>query len=82
MPKLRISKSGDILPARLHLQVIAAVLQAVAETEGWDGEKRSITASADGAWLTTTAGHPIPSTKVQALANDHYRRFLEREKGK
>ena len=68
------------LPKRLPLAVVAAVLQAVAEIESWDGPRAAIDPMGDGGWMTTTAGHPFPSTRMLALANERYKQMLEREK--
>lgn len=76
-----LMKDPHKLPQRLHLKVVAAVLQAIAETEHWDGEKHSIEQiKPNGGWMTTIAGHPMPSTSLLALANDRYRQMLEQER--
>ena len=48
------------LPKRLPLAVVAAVLQAVAEIESWDGPRAAIDPMGDGGWMTTTAGASVP----------------------
>lgn len=61
---------------RVTLDQISAVLQAVAEIEGWDGAHETIRNEPDGAWTTTKHGLPFPTPELQ----DRVRRIAEQVK--